>query len=62
MVDFNVLGVHIGTGALIGAGAGLLTWFLQDAIASQINDKKWVLPVIGAFSATGAYAFFVKGT
>jgi hypothetical protein len=62
MVDFNVLGIHIGTGAAIGVGAGLLTWFLQDAIASQINDKKWVLPVIGAFTATGAYAFVVGST
>jgi predicted membrane-bound spermidine synthase len=62
MVDFNVLGFHIGTTALIGVGAGLLTWFLEDAVAAQINDKKWVLPLIGGFTAAGAYAFFVKGT
>lgn len=59
-MDYNVLGFHIGTGAAIGLGAGLLTWFLEDAIATQINDKKWVLPVIGAFTAAGAYFVIVK--
>ncbi len=59
MVDFTVLGIHIGTGAIIGLGAGLGTWMLEDAIAEQITKKNWVLPLMGALSASGAYFLFV---
>lgn len=55
MVDLTVLGVHLGTGAFVGLGAGLLTWMLEDAISTQIQEKQWVLPVLGGLGAAGAY-------
>jgi hypothetical protein len=39
---------------LMGAGAALATWFLEDAVKDQIGSKPWLLPVVAGVAGMGA--------
>jgi hypothetical protein len=53
LVPSQILGVA-GPVVLIGAGAGLAAWWLEDAVKSQINSKPWFFPVVASLAGMGA--------
>jgi hypothetical protein len=49
----RLAGMGVGT-VVIGTAAGLGTWWMQDAIDTQIKDKPWLLPLLAGFAGVGA--------
>lgn len=52
------IGTYVGAPVLIGTAGGLLTWWFEDALSAQIQEKAWLLPIIGGL-ATGGLAAFI---
>lgn len=54
----NSLGFKVGglagSAVLVGVASGLVAWYLENALSSQINAKPWLLPVLGGLAGAGA--------
>lgn len=53
MEYFQIGGYTFGLLA-VGVAGGLVTWWLEDALITALSQKKWILPILGAFAAMGA--------
>jgi len=60
MADIENLVYRLGTPVVIGAGAGVLAYFTEEALVHEINSRRWVLPVLAGFAAAGAAYILMK--
>lgn len=49
-----------GVAVLGGIGSGLLIWWAEDSVKNEIQDKPWLLPLVGGV-AGAAVAGFMAG-
>ena len=47
------------TPMIVGTAAGLGAWWLQDAIAQQIQAKNWLIPVVAGVGGFGVTGYFM---
>jgi hypothetical protein len=53
------IGAYVSGPVLLGVAGGLALWFVEDAVKDQIDDKPWLLPVIGGVAIGGLGAFIL---
>jgi len=52
-----LIGGFVTVPVLAGVGGGLAAWWAQDAIADQIQQKPWLIPVASGLATLGVVGY-----
>jgi hypothetical protein len=53
-----LIGGFITAPVIAGVGGGLLAWWAEDAIATQIESKPWLIPIAAGLATLGVVGYF----
>lgn len=53
-----LIGGFVTAPVLAGVGGGLAAWWAEDAIATQIQQKPWLIPIASGLACMGVAGYF----